>query len=142
MTASHRAHFGLFLSSVLTAAFLLAVLFHFPLSKMHFVFSFCWWCRGVKCRSATVPLHPQLAAPRGERLQPAAPKLKSKPVLFHTRARQNSASITSYFLGARAWQFELQHTDEICAVGRKGLDALEGFALLWRAGGMKTGLEF
>lgn len=30
------------------------------------------------------------------------------------------------FFGTRAWQFKLQHTDEIRVVGRKRLDALEG----------------
>lgn len=29
------------------------------------------------------------------------------------------------FLGTRAWQLKLQHTDEICVVGKKCFDALE-----------------
>lgn len=78
-----------------------------------------------------------------EWLQLAVQKLKSKPVLFHTWAWQNSASIASYFLGARAWQFKLQHTDEICVVGKKGFDALEGVLSSGRTQCIKTaGLEF
>lgn len=78
-----------------------------------------------------------------EWLQLAVQKLKSKPVLFHTWAWQNSASITSYFLGARVWQFKLQHTDEICVVGKKHFDALEGVLPSARTKCIKmAGLEF
>lgn len=152
MTASHGAHFGLFLSSVLTAGFFFAFLFAFPPSEMHFAcflffyfFIFpppCWLWRGwntERLRSSSVPTTLHWGC---EWLQLAAHKLKSKPVLFHTWAWQNSAPITSYFLGAGAWQFKLQHTDEICVVGRKGFDALEGVLCSGRTQCIKkAGLE-
>lgn len=104
---------------------------------MHFVFfpppSFAGCVQGWNVEMLMSPSIPTARHRGCEWLQLAVQKLKSKPVLFHTWAWQNSASITGYFLGARAWQFKLQHTDEICVVGRKALDALEGVLSSGRA---------